>query len=73
MGEKELGKACANRMKREWNSKNIIAVTGGSTMAEVADSLSPDEASKKLTFVPARGELVKQCRIRPIRLSKNGT
>ncbi|MGE7761752.1 sugar-binding transcriptional regulator [Peribacillus sp. NPDC097895] len=53
--KKELGKACANRMKQEWNSKNIIAVTGGSTMAEVANSLSPDEASKKLTFVPARG------------------
>jgi central glycolytic genes regulator len=42
-------------MKQEWNSKNIIAVTGGSTMAEVANSLSPDDASKKLTFVPARG------------------
>ncbi|MFJ7745160.1 sugar-binding transcriptional regulator [Peribacillus sp. NPDC097295] len=55
--KKELGKACAIRMKREWKTKNTIAVTGGSTMAEVANSLSPDEASMQLTFVPARGGL----------------
>ncbi|RFU63878.1 sugar-binding transcriptional regulator [Peribacillus glennii] len=53
----ELGKACANRMKQEWTGKNIIAVTGGSTMAEVAEMLTPDHESKDLMFVPARGGL----------------
>lgn len=53
----ELGKACANRMKQEWIGKNIIAVTGGSTMAEVAGMLTPDPDGKELMFVPARGGL----------------
>ena len=55
--KKELGKACARRMKKEWNDKRTIAVTGGSTMAEVADALKPDAVSKDLTFLPARGGL----------------
>ncbi|WP_409302647.1 sugar-binding transcriptional regulator [Peribacillus sp. SCS-155] len=51
----ELGKACANRMKQEWVGENIIAVTGGSTMAEVADMITPALPGSELTFVPARG------------------
>ncbi|MFZ7943911.1 sugar-binding transcriptional regulator [Neobacillus sp. 19] len=51
----ELGKACASCMKKLLNGENIIAVTGGSTMAAVAERLSPDHHHKKLLFVPARG------------------
>ncbi|MDQ0220039.1 hypothetical protein ELQ35_02600 [Peribacillus cavernae] len=53
----ELGKACANRMKQEWIGNNIIAVTGGSTMAEVANMLTPLPDGEELIFVPARGGL----------------
>jgi central glycolytic genes regulator len=42
-------------MKRLLGGKNIIAVTGGSTMAAVADELSPNLDGKEILFVPARG------------------
>ncbi|MEH7107790.1 sugar-binding transcriptional regulator [Bacillus sp. JJ1764] len=51
----ELGKACAISMKKLFTGKNIIAVTGGSTMAAVAERLSPESSDKDLLFVPARG------------------
>lgn len=53
--KEELGKVCALRMKREWKKRRIIAVTGGSTMAAIVDSLVPDESSQDILFVPARG------------------
>jgi central glycolytic genes regulator len=51
----ELGKASAVCMKKLLSGKNIIAVTGGSTMAAVAERLSPELTHKDLLFVPARG------------------
>lgn len=51
----ELGKACAVCMKKLLGGKNIIAVTGGSTMASVAERLSPELSQKEILFVPARG------------------
>lgn len=53
----ELGKACAIRMKSDLSGKHIIAVTGGSTIAAVADMLSFKPDGKELLFVPARGGL----------------
>ncbi|MDZ5472219.1 sugar-binding transcriptional regulator [Bacillus sp. 31A1R] len=50
----ELGRACAMRMNQSLQGENIIAVTGGSTMAAVAEMLTP-EVSKDFVFVPARG------------------
>jgi central glycolytic genes regulator len=55
MVKTELGKACANWMKNLLEGKNIIAVTGGSTMAAVAAGLTPEHGSNELLFVPARG------------------
>jgi central glycolytic genes regulator len=51
----ELGKACAVCIKKLLGGKNIIAVTGGSTMAAIAERLSPEITQKELLFVPARG------------------
>jgi central glycolytic genes regulator len=51
----ELGKACAICMKKQLQGKNIIAVTGGSTMAAVAERLTPELSDGELLFVPARG------------------
>ena len=53
----ELGKAGALRMKKLLSGENIIAVTGGSTMASVAEMLTPILGSNNLLFVPARGGL----------------
>jgi central glycolytic genes regulator len=56
MVKSELGKACASCMKKLLVGENIIAVTGGSTMAAVAEQLTPEEIGEKdLLFVPARG------------------
>lgn len=51
----EIGRACAASMKNLMAGKDIIAVTGGSTMACVADKLTPDLKSGNVLFVPARG------------------
>ena len=53
--KRELGKAAAACMKKLFLGENIIAVTGGSTMAAVAEQLTPEPSDKKLLFVPARG------------------
>ncbi|MFT8321718.1 MAG: sugar-binding domain-containing protein [Bacillus sp. (in: firmicutes)] len=53
--KKELGLAAANCMKSLIGGNNIIAVTGGTTMASVAEMLTPDVADGELLFVPARG------------------
>lgn len=53
--QRELGKACAFRMKEEWAQRKTIACTGGTTMAAVGDALIPDEHSEHILFVPARG------------------
>lgn len=51
----ELGRATAACMKEKLHGKNIIAVTGGTTMATVAEMLTPDLRDQDLLFVPARG------------------
>lgn len=52
----ELGRTCVQTMKKRLHDKNIIAVTGGTTIATVAEMLTPSFASNKhLVFVPARG------------------
>ncbi|MDP4084040.1 MAG: sugar-binding domain-containing protein [Bacillota bacterium] len=55
MVKRELGKASASCMKKLLDGKNIIAVTGGSTMAAVAEQLTPELSENELLFVPARG------------------
>jgi central glycolytic genes regulator len=55
MVKADLGKACANWMKNLLVGENIIAVTGGSTMAAVAEGLTPEHGHNELLFVPARG------------------
>ena len=55
MVKDDLGKASAICMKKLLSGKNIIAVTGGSTMAAIAKVLTPELGKKELLFVPARG------------------
>lgn len=51
----ELGRACVKKMKCYLKEKNIIAVTGGTTIAAVAEALTPDFRDHQIVFVPARG------------------
>ncbi|WAA09903.1 sugar-binding transcriptional regulator [Fervidibacillus albus] len=51
----ELGRACLNHMKDHLKDQNTIAVTGGTTIAAVAEALTTDFSNKELLFVPARG------------------
>jgi len=50
----ELGRAAVSFLKKMVKEKQIIAVTGGTTMASVADAMVPLNENKSL-FLPARG------------------
>ncbi|MCQ6275682.1 sugar-binding domain-containing protein [Bacillus sp. V3B] len=53
--KEELGKTCVTCINKYLSGKNIIAVTGGSTMASIADMMKPYSNNLDLLFVPARG------------------
>ncbi|MFD2045042.1 sugar-binding transcriptional regulator [Ornithinibacillus salinisoli] len=53
--KQELGKACVGYLKQIVKSEITIAVTGGTTMAAVADVMTPLEKDSNYLFVPARG------------------
>jgi central glycolytic genes regulator len=55
--KKELGRAGAAVLRKHVTQDEVIAVTGGSTMAEIAYHLSSSAAMKGCVFVPARGGL----------------
>lgn len=55
--KKELGRAGAEVIRRWLTNESVVAVTGGSTMSEVANSLSSSTPLKGSWFVPARGGL----------------
>ncbi|MFC2947217.1 sugar-binding transcriptional regulator [Virgibacillus sediminis] len=53
--KQEMGKACVSYLKEIVKSGVTIAVTGGSTVAAVADVMTPLNEQDDLLFVPARG------------------
>lgn len=55
--KKELGKAGASVLRSTIRQGDIIAVAGGSTMAEIAEHLTTSTHMKNNWFVPARGGL----------------
>ncbi|ANB57966.1 central glycolytic regulator [Anoxybacillus sp. B7M1] len=55
--KKEMGRACVACMKEKLSDQSIVAVTGGTTMAAVADMMMPDPKQHGILFVPARGGL----------------
>lgn len=54
---KDMGRAAAERLKKSIKGKDIVGVTGGSTMAVVADAISSSERFPEATIIPARGGL----------------
>jgi central glycolytic genes regulator len=55
--KQELGRAGAAVLRRVVNRDDVIAVAGGSTLAEIADALTASPVFKDNVFVPARGGL----------------
>jgi central glycolytic genes regulator len=55
--KKDLGRAGAAALRKLASRGDVIAVTGGSTMAEVAEHLTSSPNFKGCLFVPARGGL----------------
>jgi central glycolytic genes regulator len=55
--QKELGRAGATALRKYVANNDVIAVTGGSTMAQVANHLTTSAPMKGSWFVPARGGL----------------
>src|SRR5699024_10300560 len=53
--KQEMGKACVSFLKKRMPSDQTIAVTGGTTMAAVADMMNPFNDNRDCLFVPARG------------------
>ncbi|MFY4774923.1 sugar-binding transcriptional regulator [Metabacillus sp. RGM 3146] len=55
--KKEMGRACVTCIKERLSGDTIVAVTGGTTLAAVAEMMTPDHKHPDLLFVPARGGL----------------
>lgn len=53
--KQEMGKACAVLLQKRIEPAQTIAVTGGTTIAAVAEAMKPFENAKTCLFVPARG------------------
>jgi central glycolytic genes regulator len=55
--KRELGKAGCAALRKVMEKDDVVAVTGGSTLAQVANQLSSQTPLKSNWFVPARGGL----------------
>lgn len=53
--KQEMGKAAVAFLRAQIRDQQTVAVTGGSTMAAVANVMSPFENAQNCLFVPARG------------------
>ncbi|WP_010532158.1 sugar-binding transcriptional regulator [Lentibacillus jeotgali] len=53
--KQEMGKTCVSYLKKHLPSNQTVTVTGGTTMAAVADMMTPFKDNRDCLFVPARG------------------
>jgi len=53
--KKEMGKAAAQLLRELVKEKDIVTITGGSTVAEVANMISEQPPLSSVLFIPARG------------------
>ncbi|CDQ22655.1 Central glycolytic genes regulator [Halobacillus karajensis] len=55
--KQEMGKACVQYLKKHMVPDQAIAITGGTTMASVAQVMTPFKGADQCLYVPARGGL----------------
>lgn len=55
--KKEIGRFTARFIKNLLEDEDILAVTGGSTLARVAEAMQPRRGENQITVVPGRGGL----------------
>jgi len=55
--KKEMGRSGARLLRQMAQPEQVIAVTGGTTVAAVAEMMTPTPSLKSAMFVPARGGL----------------
>ncbi|MHA6482116.1 sugar-binding transcriptional regulator [Paenibacillus sp. strain BS8-2] len=55
--KRELGKAAGQVLREALKPADVVAITGGTTIAQVANQLTTSTALKSVRFVPARGGL----------------
>ncbi|MCK9443202.1 MAG: sugar-binding transcriptional regulator [Tissierellaceae bacterium] len=53
----DMGKITSRIIKSEICENDIIGITGGNTMAAVAEEIVPDKVKRDITIIPARGGL----------------
>lgn len=53
--KQSLGRACISFLKRNLQKNDTVAVTGGTTIAAVAEEMTPFDIAKTCLYVPARG------------------
>lgn len=58
--KKGMGRAAQSKLQDAVTDGDIIAVAGGTTLATVAEMMTPLKAGRSLLFVPARGGLGEQ-------------
>lgn len=73
LAKRELGRAGARALISTMRESDVVAVTGGSTLAEVAAQLAPQVSSalKPCWFVPARGGLGESLEIQANTIASN--
>ena len=54
---KDMGKLTAKELKRIIKDGSIIGITGGNTMAAVAEEMTQDNKERQVLIIPARGGL----------------
>lgn len=57
---KDMGKTASHLIKQIIKDGNVIGITGGTTMAQVAEEMTFEKIKKDVTVIPARGGLGKE-------------
>ncbi|RXT05210.1 sugar-binding transcriptional regulator [Ammoniphilus sp. CFH 90114] len=69
--KKELGRAAANHLTSILHESDVVAVTGGSTIATMAEMMSSSRQFPDVMFVPARGGLGENVELQANQIAAN--
>lgn len=69
--KKDLARLTAEYLNRHLNDGSILAVTGGTTLAEVASALVASPTKRDITVIPARGGLGEEVEIQANTVAAN--